>query len=285
MEPISRSDRSEAWDLIPDYCAVWVRSVDTRARRSPPHVARHHHLLFFAQANQMISIGERMLSLEDGCVVVVPEGSEYTFSYGTQCHYYCLSFRPPKGAGSPLLSEMLHRRSSLLRTRDTEQRSHLLHQIKQLHDHLQKPREIPAIPKNAYRDACFAKIIMDVYALQAETAWDAYLSERERLAERIRGYLDQHCLSPINLSDLEKSFFTSRYQLCRLFREQMRTTIFDYLRTQRIEHAKRLLLSSSKNITAICFESGFNNLQSFYNAFRRRVGKTPLQYRKELLDK
>lgn len=280
MESISADVEPGSWDFVPEYCAVWSRSVDTRVRRSAPQVARHHHLLFFMEANLMVSIGERMLSVEDGCIVIVPEGSEYTFSYGTQCRYYCLSFRQPSAARSSLLSEMLYKRASLLRTRDQEQRSHLFYQVKQLFMHLQKPQAMP-IPANAYRDACFAKILIDVYAMQSEAVRDPYLNERERQAEQIRAYLDLHFLSPISLSDLEKALFTSRYQLCRLFREQMRTTIFEYLREQRIEYAKELLLSTNKSITAICFESGFGNLQSFYNAFNRRIGKTPLQYRKE----
>lgn len=274
-------ERTDGWDLIPIYCAMQARSVDTRARRSTPQTAGHHHLLFFTMANQMISIGERMLSLEDGCIVIVPKGSDYAFSYGTQCQYYCLSFMPPKMESNPLLSEMLHRRSSILRPRDTSQRDNMLYQVKQLYTHLQKPSPLSAVPANAYRNACFIKILLDVYALQEEQQKETIGSESKSHAEQIRAYLDLHYLSPITLSDLEKAFFTSRYQLCRLFREQAQMTIFDYLRKRRIEHAAQLLVSTDLSTTGICFESGFANVQSFYTAFRRQMGKTPMKYRKE----
>lgn len=54
------------------------------------------------------------------------------------------------------------------------------------------------------------------------------------------------------------------------------------LQRLRVSYACRLLTSKSYsgvNCDVICRMSGFSNKQSLYNAFRRQVGMTPVQYR------
>ncbi len=52
-----------------------------------------------------------------------------------------------------------------------------------------------------------------------------------------------------------------------------------YLTHIRIEHAKRLLLDSDKEIVTICFEVGYETLSTFYRSFKKEVEMTPNQYR------
>lgn len=61
----------------------------------------------------------------------------------------------------------------------------------------------------------------------------------------------------------------------------------DYLNELRVEEAKRLMESEEyeqAKLMAVAIDSGFNNKTSFLNAFRKFTGRTPSEYRKELLE-
>ena len=57
----------------------------------------------------------------------------------------------------------------------------------------------------------------------------------------------------------------------------------DYINSLRVEDAKKMLLNAEYDnytILAIGLESGFNSKSSFYSAFRKFTGKTPVEYKK-----
>lgn len=60
------------------------------------------------------------------------------------------------------------------------------------------------------------------------------------------------------------------------------TSFMDFLREQRLLHADRALSDrdpSGRTISAIAYESGFNDLSHFNRTFRRRFGLTPSEVR------
>lgn len=52
-----------------------------------------------------------------------------------------------------------------------------------------------------------------------------------------------------------------------------------YLRNQKIEKAKKLLLATDLRITEICFEAGFGELTHFNRVFKEQVGVSPSRFR------
>jgi YesN/AraC family two-component response regulator len=86
---------------------------------------------------------------------------------------------------------------------------------------------------------------------------------------------------PLTLPDIAKAVHLSVSRLAHLFREQMGVTIVDYLTNIRINHAKRMLLTTDNNCTRICYEVGYNNQSYFTRVFRQITGLTPLQFRNQ----
>ncbi len=54
-----------------------------------------------------------------------------------------------------------------------------------------------------------------------------------------------------------------------------------WLTGKRLEYAKFLLETSTKNIQEIVFDSGFENTSHFYRIFKNKFGITPLRYREK----
>ncbi len=70
-----------------------------------------------------------------------------------------------------------------------------------------------------------------------------------------------------------------------LFQKTFGTTLINYLTQHRLSHAQRLLATTEQSITEIAFNSGFNSISRFNDAFRRACGCSPREYRRShLLD-
>jgi AraC family transcriptional regulator len=84
----------------------------------------------------------------------------------------------------------------------------------------------------------------------------------------------------LSLTDLAESAILSRFHFCRIFRAATGVTPGRFLSAVRIYQAKRMLLTTSMNITDISFAVGYNSLGSFTNHFTDSVGVSPGRFRR-----
>jgi transcriptional regulator GlxA family with amidase domain len=71
----------------------------------------------------------------------------------------------------------------------------------------------------------------------------------------------------------------SRRQFTTVFRAVSGASWRQHLLRLRLEHAQRLLLESDRSITAVAFESGFEDLSHFHHSFKTACSQTPGDYR------
>ena len=69
----------------------------------------------------------------------------------------------------------------------------------------------------------------------------------------------------------------------RLFRKNLNMTVGEYVTQHRMSHAQKLLATTDLKIVHIAFESGFGSVSQFYELFQKRFGKSPSQFKKEIL--
>lgn len=67
--------------------------------------------------------------------------------------------------------------------------------------------------------------------------------------------------------------------MCRILNNKLGTSYKTLLNSIRIENAKKMLLSTDKNITEIGFDCGFTDSSYFIKMFGKSVGTTPNKYR------
>jgi AraC-like DNA-binding protein len=84
---------------------------------------------------------------------------------------------------------------------------------------------------------------------------------------------------PLTLSDLADSAILSRFHFSRIFKESTGVSPVRFLYAVRIHEAKRMLLTTSLNVTDISFAVGYNSLGSFTNHFTDSVGVSPSRLR------
>src|SRR5688572_3936088 len=96
-------------------------------------------------------------------------------------------------------------------------------------------------------------------------------------------FMHANFASRISLAEISTYCHTSLFHFSRIFKQGTSSSPYQYLLSIRLNHAESLLRQSSKTITDICFESGFNSLEHFATIFRRRFKMNPSEYRRMLL--
>ena len=79
--------------------------------------------------------------------------------------------------------------------------------------------------------------------------------------------------------ELAKAVGLTHTRLNSGFRSIFGCTVFEWLRIQRLEKARMLIMQGEKNITEIAYEVGFASSSHFTWAFRKFFGTTPGRYR------
>jgi len=67
---------------------------------------------------------------------------------------------------------------------------------------------------------------------------------------------------------------------CRYFKKKTSQTFMEYVKQVRIQLAVKMLAETDKQVSQICYESGYNNIANFNYQFKSIMKKTPSEYRK-----
>jgi AraC-like DNA-binding protein len=100
--------------------------------------------------------------------------------------------------------------------------------------------------------------------------------------EIARRYIHQHFSENISLKQLAQHCHTSTFHFSRIFKTILSMSPHQYLLGIRLQHAKILLSTTSKPVSDIAFECGFNSLEHFATAYRQQFKISPTKHRKQL---
>ncbi len=101
-----------------------------------------------------------------------------------------------------------------------------------------------------------------------------------KLAVKALEILNERFEERINLSLVACELSITPQYLSKIFIENTGMNFSEYLNNIRIRHAETLITKTDKNVTQICFESGFNDFSHFLRCFKSAFGISPKQYRK-----
>lgn len=97
---------------------------------------------------------------------------------------------------------------------------------------------------------------------------------------KVYEYVFQNIQDGVKLEDASAVLNMAPSSFCRYFKKKTNLTFMEYVKSVRVGIAAKLLAETDKQITQICFESGYNNLANFNHYFKYIMGKTPTEYRK-----
>lgn len=94
-------------------------------------------------------------------------------------------------------------------------------------------------------------------------------------------YLHTHYKEQIGLSDAAEAAGLNSAYLSYLFKQELGTGFSNYLLDLRLECAKQLLCSTNDKVKEVAAKSGFNDYHYFSKAFKKQVGVSPADYRRQ----
>lgn len=100
-----------------------------------------------------------------------------------------------------------------------------------------------------------------------------------RRVQKVKQYIDDNYSKSLRLSDIADLVGMTPVAFSRFFRQRTDRTLSEYIVDIRLGYAARMLVDSTKNISEICYECGFNNLSNFNRTFKAKRGLTPRDFR------
>jgi len=109
------------------------------------------------------------------------------------------------------------------------------------------------------------------------------LSTQDKLfADELRAVFQKNLSNPdIKMDELGDELGMSRVQLYRKVKVLTGTSPVELLREMRLQRGYNLILSTTKSISEIAYEVGFNTPSYFSNCFKKQFGKYPTDLRAE----
>lgn len=104
-------------------------------------------------------------------------------------------------------------------------------------------------------------------------------SSDSRRIQKVINFLHDNYQNDICLQDVAKYVNMSEVSLSRFMKKRTGKNYIDFLNDLRLGIASRQLVNTTKSVSEICFECGFNNLSNFNRIFRKRKGVTPKEFR------
>lgn len=92
-------------------------------------------------------------------------------------------------------------------------------------------------------------------------------------------YIDSNLNRQITISELCAKCYVSKNQLYTAFRENLSTTIKDYIVARKLEKAKQLLVDTDKSIIEIAEAVAVGEYSYFCKLFKKKTGMTPKGFR------
>jgi len=125
-------------------------------------------------------------------------------------------------------------------------------------------------------------IILQIYRTKIERRGQKTYEKMPSGSERVKDVIDfiaQNCHEQYGLADAARLGNVSQRQFTNLCRNLTGQSFIKFLNSIRCQKAAGLLKQTNKSVFAIAFEVGYEELSTFYRAFKRIYKSSPIQFK------
>jgi len=244
----------------------------------------HHHIeyeiFYLDEGSVEFGIEDSITNAKAGDVIFMQPGTKHYVKKinNTEYHYYAMVFD----------SSVLGKEGEPVRnTLDSIRVSRFIKLPEEL---LEKFRMVSQIQKEKTfgHELMVKSVLFDIIAyvlyskqfVEISNNMGAEQSHSVNAIDVTLSYIREHYRENISLNDVLKITSYSKSHFIRLFKKNMGMNLTDYINKYRIEKSCLDLIYTSKNVTEIATENGFNTVQYFSKTFKNYMKCTPKQYQK-----
>jgi len=228
------------------------------------HCHTHAYLSFVLSGSYMEKYADRECICSEGALRFLPPSELHENDYGTGARCLLVKIEPAVldrlGEHSPVLSspgEVAGLASSWLANR--------------------LYREFAA--EDDVAPLAMEGVLLEILAESARAIGEGSAAHAPAWLRRVREALEDTYLQAPSLADLAAIAGVHPVHLSREFRKNYQSTIGEFIRKRRIEHACKLLASSETALSEIALTCGFSDQSHFCAMFKGHTGLTPAKFR------
>lgn len=106
-------------------------------------------------------------------------------------------------------------------------------------------------------------------------------SRMETPIERIQMYIEKHLSEELTREEIADAVYMNVDYMSRIFKRETGKSVMEYVGWKRIERAVFLMQTTSDSVSEIAEKTGFINISHFSTAFKKVVGMSPSDFRKQ----
>lgn len=141
--------------------------------------------------------------------------------------------------------------------------------------------------KDLFAELALRELLLKLMQTQARQLIEKHykqMAAHHRFATVIQ-YIKENRHQKILVDELCRKAYMSRPNFFRIFKREFGITPVDYILQEKIQLAKELLENPAANVSAVCYQSGFNSINHFIRIFRQFENCTPLKYKHRQMQK
>ena len=112
--------------------------------------------------------------------------------------------------------------------------------------------------------------------------FSAEILENISFFDSVAAYIAENYTQNITMSTLSRRFGYSVSTLSHMFKKESGKTLPQYIEDIRLSEACRLLEHTAHTVSEIAFSLGFCSANYFSGIFKKRIGLSPIRYRKKM---
>lgn len=237
----------------------------------PLHWHEHMELLYFPDGNCKVKCNGEMLNANKGDLIVINCNELHSTIREENSSLYCIRI-------SPSFFIDVDFKNIILKSH-IKNDSFLQKQFEEIAKEQTEKRKGYDMQTKAYTYLIICHLLR---YYQIEKNDEINKRKRQVKINTILQYISIHYQKKLNTAFLANEFFLSEYYFCHFFKNQTGLSPITYINKFRVEKAALFLKDSHYSITEIALKVGFEDSNYFSKIFKKYMGKTPREYKKEI---
>ncbi|MFR5899560.1 MAG: helix-turn-helix transcriptional regulator, partial [Neglectibacter timonensis] len=144
------------------------------------------------------------------------------------------------------------------------------------------PHEIVSLLEEGAKAQSLQEVKTAIKALvKCFPSTDMPVGHAKRVVEQVSKYVEDHMNQPLSIADIATHFFLNPDYLSRMFKNETGLPLKEYIISRKMESARTLLRTTQLPVNVIASKLGYDNYSYFSQVYRKMMGISPKDERKE----